>query len=233
MTGERAVRGVCGGGTVLRRSIIPSSMLVASILTVVPVAPLPAQRVVERNVVVSDTLPAARISLDSALRYLGTQAITLGSGTRAEQHFWVDAADRRVRRFYWLQFEGKPSGGRPYDYGRDSLVVHDGIPLRVAFRFYPPSGLSDPPGSDGERARQRVEAEGFTFGPDLARVRLVWLLGDPPLDELMVIYVEDLASHDLTVAELDADPERWRTFREGLLARALAGMRIDREPNDR
>ena len=204
----------------LRRSVVPFSLVLAA-------GTLTAQRPVTSNVVTSDTLPAARIAMDSALRYVGTQTITLGGGSRAEQHFWVEAAGNRVQRFYWLQFEGKPPGARPYDYGRDSLVVRGEVPWRVAFRYYPPSGLSDPPGSDGEAARRRVEAEGFTFGPDLARVRLVWLLGEPAMDELMVIYVEDLAQHGLTVAALEADPARWHRFREEFLARALAGMRVD------
>lgn len=211
----------CGALSALRRSGVPFSLCLA-------IGQLPAQRMVEGNVVRSDSLPAAQITMDSTLQYIGTQAITLGGGTRAEQHFWVEAPDGVVERFYWLQFEGKPADSRPYDYGRDSLVVHDGIPFRVGFRYYPPSGLSDPPGSDGERARQRVETEGFRFGPDLARVRLVWLLGDPPRDELMVIYVEDLARHGLSVAALDAEPERWQRFRAELLARALAAMAIER-----
>lgn len=205
------------------RNGVPVAQIVESMVRFVP----PVRRMIGTTTVISDSMPDARIVLDSTLQYLGTQRVPLGGGTMAEQYFWVDAVEGTVRRFYWLQFEGKPPGSQPYDYGRDSLVMHGAIPMRVATRAYPPSGLSDPPGSDGEKARARVEAEGFTFGPDLARVRLVWLLGTPPLDEVMVIYVEDLAPHGESVAALDRDPERWQRFRDGLIARAMAGIRIE------
>ena len=60
----------------------------------------------------------------------------------------------------------------------------------------------------------------------MARVRLVWLLGDPPLDELMVIYLEDLGRHGLTVAELETDAARWEALQDGLRTRALEGMQV-------
>ncbi len=193
------------------------------------VAPLGAQRTLSSHLVRSDTLPAARFAIDPTLHFLATQSITLGGGSQAQQFLWADTAGTAVSRFLWLQFEAKPPAARPYDYGADSLVTRDGIPWRVAFRFYPPSGLSDPPGSDGDQARQRVEAAGLRFGASLARVRLVWLTDDPPRHEVMVIYVEDLGPHGLDLAMLAADPTRWAGFRAGLLARALDALRVTRD----
>lgn len=193
-------------------------------------SPLCAQRALSDHAIRSDTLPAARFAIDTSMRFLATQSIVLGGGSQARQFLWVDASGTTVSRFLWLQFEAKPSGARPYDYDADSLVTHDGVPWRVAFRFYPPSGLSDPPGSDGDQARQRVEAAGLRFGASLARVRMVWLQGDPPRHEVMVIYVEDLAPHGIDLAILAADSARWVRFRAGLLERALATIQVAPRP---
>ena len=128
---------------------------------------------------------------------------------------------------YWIQFEGRlDRGGRPYDYSSDPLVDIAGKSFHTSFRFYPPSGFAGPQGSDGDQARELIEAKGYTFDPDLARVRLVWLLGEPPLDELMVIYVEALEQHGLTLSELDNDDAAWESFKRGLLDRAIAGMQV-------
>ena len=185
-------------------------------------------RTVDGNTITSSATPAVRLVLDEALDYGGSQNITLSTTTRAEQHIFVEADDdKRIRRLYWLQFEGKVDGrGRPYDYSSDPVVEIAGKDFHVNYRFYPPSGFAGPRGSDGDQARQLIESKGYTFDPDLGRVRLVWLLGEPPLDELMIIYVESLAPHGLTVAALERDEARWQAFRETLRDRAIAGMQI-------
>ena len=191
-------------------------------LSVAPAAG--AQRVVHGAVIASDTLPAASLRFDTTLTYAGTQTVMLSARTRAEQHFFVDATrDRRVRRLYWVQFEGP---GR-YTYSGDAMVSHDGLEWRENFRFYPTDGLSSPPGSDGDQARRFLEAAGYRFGPDLARLRLVWLLEPVPAEhEVMIIYLEDLADTGLNVAALRADAAAWEALKPRLRARALAGLRV-------
>ncbi len=186
-----------------------------------------AQRRVEETTIISDTLPAVRMHFDSRLTYVGSQTITLSGGTRAEQYFFVESDDRRIKRLYWVQFEGKrPGTGRPYDYSSDPIINISGRPFHTNHRFYPKSGFAGRSGSDGDQAQQLLEREGFTLGSDLARIRFVWLLDDPPFNELMIIYLEDLADHRLSVADLRADPELWADLATGLANRAVNGMRL-------
>jgi hypothetical protein len=190
-----------------------------------------AQRQVEGPTITSASLPAARIALDSSLTYVGTQTVMLPGGTQAEQHFFVEARGSRIVRLYWLQFEGKPEGhGRPYTYSSDPTIEFDGQQLRTNFRNYPTSGFAGPRGSDGDQAQQFLTREGYMLVADLMRVRLVWLLDEPAWNELMIIYLEDLGDHNLTVDDLRRDPERWKDVAAGLEARALAGMRITPVP---
>ena len=186
-----------------------------------------AQRRVEGAAIISDTLPAVRLEFDAGLSYIGSQTIMLSAVTRAEQHFFVESDGGRIKRLYWIQFEGKPiENGRPYDYSRDPTIEFGGKTFHRNFRYYPTSGFAGRAGSDGDRAHQLLEREGYTLGSDLARVRLVWLLDDPPFNELMIIYLEDLSGHGLSAAGLDENPDLWNEFAAGLQRRALDGMRL-------
>ncbi len=188
-------------------------------------------RTVHGTTITSDSLPAARLVFDSTLSYVGTQAIMLSQTTQAEQHFFLELHGNRIKRLYWVQFEGKGSGlGRPYDYSSDPTIEVNGRDFHVNYRYYPPSGFAGRAGSDGDRAHQFLRDQGYELGADLMRVRLVWLLDDPPLNELMIIYVEDLEERGVTVAELRGDSNRWEHLQGDLLRHALAGMRIEPLP---
>ena len=64
------------------------------------------QRRVEGSTLVSAADPSASLTFDKAFVYAGGQSIDIFKVAGAEQYFFVDAAaDRTVRRFYWIQFE--------------------------------------------------------------------------------------------------------------------------------
>jgi hypothetical protein len=59
--------------------------------------------------------------------------------------------------------------------------------------------------------------------------RLVWLLDTPPRNELMIIYLEDLADQGLTAAQLDeggSASDRWGTLAAAFHDRAVASFRV-------
>jgi hypothetical protein len=64
-------------------------------------------------------------------------------------------------------------------------------------------------------------------GPELLLERLVWLLDSPPRNELMVIYMEDLADQGLTAADLREGGtawDRWPAVSEAFHRRAVAAF---------
>jgi hypothetical protein len=208
----------------LRTSLFVAIVVSGSAVTVSAAS---AQREVHGTILTSPVMPVARLALDSTLSYVGTQTVMLSPTTRAEQHFFVESDRGRVKRLYWVQFEGKLEGrGRPYDYSNDPTIEFAGQVFHTNHRFYPTSGFAGRAGSDGDHAQQLLERAGLTLGTDLMRVRLVWLLDDPPRNELMIIYLEDLADHGLTVVDLRKEPERWADVATGLRRRALHGMRL-------
>lgn len=194
------------------------------------------QRTVEGNRIVSRALPAAVVNVAKGMTYAGTQAFDLYNVASAEQFFFVELDSTkvkldttRVKRFLWIQFEGyKSDNTHTYDY-RDSTVSHSGHTWhrRIASTKIPEHELR--PDSDGARARAFVREKGWTLGPDVLTERLVWLLDSPARNELMVIYIEDLADQKLTAVDL-APPgkarEQWPAIAAAFHERAVASFRV-------
>lgn len=192
-------------------------------LVILP-GPLAAQRAVEGNRILSDALPRAALEVAAGLTYAGTQQFDLYGVANAEQHFFVELDGSRVTRLLWIQFEGyHPTNTHTYNY-RDEMVEHSGRSWhrRIAASRIPDTDAR--PDSDGARARAFLRARGWTLGPDVLTERLVWLLDTPPRNELMIIYMEDLADQQLTAADLAEGGrarDRWPAVREAFHGRAV------------
>jgi hypothetical protein len=207
-------------------------MRLASLLLLGVPSLLAAQRTVEGNRVISKALPAAELEAANDLSYAGTLSFELYNVANVEQHFFVERDGARVKRLLWIQFEGyKPDNTHTYNY-TDSTITHSGQTWhrrRVPFRIPDTEARPD---SDGARVRAHIREKGWSLGPDVLMERLVWILDSPARNELMVIYMEDLADQGLTVADLRVGgkaADRWPAIGEAFHQRALAAFSVRRE----
>jgi hypothetical protein len=191
-------------------------------------------RSVRGQVLTSTEMPAVRLEFDKEFKYVGTQNFILYDVARAEQHFFVDA-DRqgRIKRFYWVQFEGYlPSNTHAYNYKVNKMVNIGGFDFIAD--AYPRNlkGNLGRPDSDGNRARAFLESKGYRMSSDdIMSQRLVHLVGGAKRNELMIIYTEDLSEMGLTAGELGAEGRaaaRWPEISKGLLERAEKGIKVRR-----
>ena len=176
-------------------------------------------RKVAGQVLTSTEMPSVRIELADGFRYVGGQDFILYDVARAEQHFFVDAgADGRIKRFYWVQFEGYlPTNTHSYDYDSPTKVDIGGLEF-VADAF-PANAASQAgrPDSDGARARAFLAGKKLEMASDdIMLQRLVHLVDKEKRNELMIIYVEALGG----AAPAEAT--------KGLLDRAVKGLKISR-----
>jgi hypothetical protein len=191
---------------------------------------LPIRRI-DGQTLSSSSVPKVTLRFDKAFKYAGTQSFILYDVANAEQHFFVEAAkDKRVRRLYWIQFEGYlPGNTHTYNY-QPTKVVKIG-PLDFIADAYARNMRTSPTraGSDGARARDFLRSKGFGMGDEVMMQRLVHLTDQTMRNELMIIYLEDLSAHGMTAAELAPGGSKaaaWDAVSSGLLERAIKGLKV-------
>ncbi len=201
----------------------------------------PVSRKVSGLTLTSNETPRVRIRFGKEFKYAGGQSFVLYDVANAEQHFFVDAdAGGRVRRLYWVQFEGYlPSNTHKYDYKSKNVVQLGGLDFfaDAQARQIPtpdPAAAAQPANkiSDGDHARSFLAAKGFRLASNQALwQRLVHMTDASNRSELMIIYLEDLEGTGLTAADLGEGGKaagRWESMSKELLERARKGMTISR-----
>ncbi|HVF91134.1 MAG TPA: hypothetical protein VNH22_13800 [Blastocatellia bacterium] len=189
-------------------------------------------RRVNGQVLTSTEMPALRLKFDDAFKYIGGQDFILYDVARAEQHFFVDTDKQgKIRRLYWVQFEGYlPDNSHTYRYKADKSVKIGGLDFIADAAPRNTKGGLGRPDSDANRGRAFLEAKGYRMaGDDILTQRLVHLVDEAKRNELMIIYMEDLSGMGLTAADLYPNgraASRWEEISKGLLERALKGIEI-------
>jgi hypothetical protein len=214
----------------MNSTFLPLALLALTATFQPPEAPKPI-RSVKDNVLTSPEKPALRLKFDDAFKYAGVQTFILYGVANAEQHFFVDADEKKnIRRLYWVQFEGYlPTNTRTYRY--QSKTIAKIGPLD----FFADAAARDQntksrPDSDGAKAFAFLRDKGYPLkNVDVLTQRLVHLTDDKKRDELMIIYLEDLSPMNLTAADLSLggkSADKWEPIAKELLHRALKGIEL-------
>src|ERR1051325_9108537 len=139
-------------------------------LSASPATPQAAQlaRTVEGRVLTSKATPALRLEFGKEFKYIGGQDFILYDVARAEQHFFVDAdKEGRIRRLYWVQFEGYlPSNTHTYGYQPTKTVEIGGLQFIADSAARNMKINVSRPDSDGSRARAFLESKGYRLASD-------------------------------------------------------------------
>lgn len=196
-------------------------------------APVRQSRSVNGQVLTSSELPAVRIRFAQPFKYAGSQSFVLYDVANAEQHFFVDADKQgRIKRLYWVQFEGYlPTNNNTYRYKPTKLVNLGGFEFIAD--AYARNVKANPAraDSDGARARTFLESKGYRMGDEVLSQRLVHLVDEAKRNELMIIYLEDLSPLGLTAADLSKDgraADKWEQVSKELLERSTKNIEISR-----
>ncbi len=189
-------------------------------------------RTVKGQTITSTEMPVAELKFGKGFKYAGGHQFILFDVANAEQHFYVDADKQgRVKRMYWVQFEGYlPGNTDSYDYKITKTVPIGGLDFIAD--AYARNIKANPgrPDSDAVRARAFLESKGYRLASDeIISQRLVHLIGSSKRDELMIIYLEDMTDLGFTSADLAAGGRaagKWTEVSEALLERAMKNLSI-------
>ena len=189
-------------------------------------------REVKGQVLKSPSTPAVELEFDRDFKYAGGHKFVLYDVANAEQHFFVDADKQgRVKRLYWVQFEGYlPSNTHTYDYKGTKTVNIGGFEFIADSWARNLKATPGRPDGDGARGRAFLESKGFKLASeDMITQRLLHYIVPNRRDELMVIYMEDMSPLGLTAVDVNKGGRaeaKWTEISDGLLARAQKGMKI-------
>jgi hypothetical protein len=191
-------------------------------------------RRVDGQVLISSRLPAVRLEFDRGFKYAGTQSFILYDVATAEQHFFVDVdAQGRIKRMYWIQFEGYlPTNAHTYNYNSTNIVKLGGFDFFADAWARNIKGSPGRPDSDGSRARAFLESKGYRLASDeVLTQRLVHLVDEAKRSELMIIYLEDLGPTGFVATDLSKGGsafEKWPGVSAALLDRARKSLKVSR-----
>jgi hypothetical protein len=183
---------------------------------------LGAQAAVTRQVngdtLISQADPAGRFVFAAPFRFAGSQAVDVVKVAGAEQFFFVEAAaDKSIKRFYWVQFEQYyPSNTYTYDFSQfqqkpvplGRLIFQGDVRVRANYFTMDPR-----PGSDSKAGRDLLRARGFNVDGTFATLRMFYLPDTTKRRELMIIYGERVPEGTTEAA-----------VAEGITARAQASF---------
>lgn len=215
--------------------VFPALALALSLTLLAP-APGSArpERQAQGQVLVSSHDPAVQITFAPQFKYVGGQTFLLYGVAEAEQHFYVQtAADEKVQRFYWIQFEHYlPDNTHQYDYPSKRKMDLGGLSFihdSAVFADY--AGANKNPDSDGGKARTLLKKSGMAFPSAMARIRMVHLTDASRRKELMIIYGEALEEKAPPNAEdgLEAD-DKFPELALSLRKHAEEGMKLKKKP---
>ena len=193
----------------------PSSLLAQSTVKTGP----DQTRKVKGQVLTSTHLPSISIKFDDKLKYIGSQTFVLYERAQVEQFFFVDAdSDQRIKRMYFVQFEGYlPGIDATYNYPATETVTLGGHTYIVNAESVPnvSSVLKQNPQSDAARAVSFLVSKGYRMSEAIRFQRFVRLVDDAKRNEILLIYVEDAGA---SISQEKPGKE--------FLARALRGFKI-------
>jgi hypothetical protein len=190
-----------------------------------PKVPAP-ERIVSGNTVSSSVDPNGSITVNAKATYVGALRFVLVGVADCEIHVFV-AADtaKRVRRIFWIQFEGYLPEHPTLKYKHHPAykpVTMSGLPFYHRARF---GGAEDvpAPGSEAERVFALLREKGYAVPVETVNVTYKHFLGGAMRREILLMVIDDMASTGATIADFlqgDSVTPRWTQVAEKLLANA-------------
>lgn len=161
-------------------------------------------RRVDNNTLISMETPAVQVTVDTELPFIGRTQFVIKNVALAEVFLFGDARNGQLQRLFWVQFEGfLPTNDLTCEYPSGRPVVlseHEyttGLGGGVLETW-----IQEQPDSDVAHLVQFLSEQGYAMPAEVLLHRFVRLLDDPPRNEVLFIYLEDLQELGLAFADL-------------------------------
>ena len=179
-------------------------------------------RRVKGQILTSEEMPKIRLKFDKKFKFAGSQEFVLYDRAKAEQYFFVEAENQKIKRMYMLQFEGfLPNIKATYDYNEPQSVAIGGLKYFSNTEIVPNVSLAleRVPDSDIARAAKFLQDKGFKLMNSIIYQRFVRVVDENKRNEFIFLYIEDSENTDVNNS---AQKEK---MLQGLRERALANFK--------
>jgi len=191
----------------------------------------PTRRTFSRGIFTSPALPAIRLQVAPAFRYLGCVAIRIGDLAAGERHVFAEVEGQRVRRLIILQFEGfLPGTQEIYRYPVRNPVTLGNLEFgHTTFAFSVARSIAQGPGTEADSTRAFLQRQGLEWPDAQLATRFARIVGTERRNELLIFYHENVAdsghSLDEIVSDGDLRPE-FAALPAQVTQRALEAFKI-------
>jgi hypothetical protein len=152
-------------------------------------------REVKERILTSKSNPKIRLKFAKKFKFVGSQEFTLYERAKAEQYFFIESENKKIKRLFMLQFESflpEITDGK-YDYNEPNSIEIGGLKYFSNTENVPnvEMALKAVPDSDIAKAAKFLQDKGFILMKLLKYQRFVRVLDDAKRSEFIMLYVED------------------------------------------
>jgi hypothetical protein len=188
-------------------------------------------RFVDKHELVSSDLPALRIRVDSAFRFIGVVPFRIRDVAQGERFVFVDAEGKSVRRLVIAQFEAMLSASNEtYNYSFAGAQVIAGYRFRQnPFAFSHAAAVAENPNGEAALTVAFLTERGYQVGNEVMSIRYLTVPDSARRHELIIFYIEPLAPTGARLDQLyvgDVETPLWESLAGELAARAEAAFDV-------
>ena len=183
------------------------------------------------GIIVSSQEPSLAIKVDSSFEYVGRHTFKIRDVAAGERFVFVDAEASQIKRLFLVQFEGfLPEIDAYYRYNLSASPVVAGYPFRSkGYAFDIVDSIAASPVSESAATYPFLEENGYEVPQQWMMWRSLTVVDDAKKKELIIFYVEDVASTSLSLDEFyvnDEASDGWAEIQKGLESRANASFEL-------
>lgn len=210
------------------RFALPGILLLVSVAAAHPEKP---NRIVKRNVLVSDALPKIKIAVKGKFKYVGRFDFKIRDVAAGERFVFVDASNGKVNKMFIAQFEGfLPHIDDYYRYSfRNAMQFGTHRFRQNTYAYSNAESRRSNPNGEGVLTEDFLKKRGYTLQDELMMSRFITVPDRAKKHELILYYLENVSRTRHSLAEFYKDDKAtdvWQQISIGLKARSLKSFKI-------
>lgn len=189
-------------------------------------------RRVENNTLISDDLPAIKITVNKDFKYIGRFDFKIRDVATGERLVFVDAAGKKVRRLFIAQFEGfLPNIDDFYRYNFDNAELFGTHKFRQnTYAYSNLQAREENPEGESSLTYDFLLDKGYEVEDQVMMSRFLTVPDEKKKHELILFYLENVSDSNHKLAEFYKDDNStaiWQEISKALTERSLKSFVIE------